>query len=469
MVDSASNAAGNTPNLGQFTEYTSSLGRVRIDNTGSIEGSTLSQYISIVKRDGKYADDLHSVEVGFSPTHVLDERINNYFIASASGQFNIDDILGDPGYNYSSSYSDLFTSASDIVGDILTGSGTTHRQSGTYVVSGSNNYSDMIRTLKFYDNVVFKSVKDYIPARSSISEGIIIKPHVLERSKAKQLQISGSQLPNSSSQAVADQFIGDITLTGSISINENTGSSGGAFGGQNQLELTIPLTASYVDQVMTSGGLATYTYHNQEEARYDGELSGSVLSSSYFPNELNRANIFKYEGGSDLQYKFKKVDTATDPSPSKTPTPTATPTVTPTPTRTPAATPSKTPSPSPVCTHTGSAKIAHYGSSCYSHTERFVFGTFTAGCDTGIALVDQGCFTPGTLVDTVSYNACQDGTSSDTFGSCSSRKFGIIQGGHPTSGSGGTWDWLGSGSMRALVGNAQRGATCLNPANYQNC
>jgi hypothetical protein len=258
-------------------------------------------------------------------------------------------------------------------------------------------------------------------------------------------------------------------LTGSISINENTGSSGGAFGGQNQLELTIPLTASYVDQVMTSGGLATYTYHDHEEARYDGELSGSVLSSSYFPNELNRANIFKYEGGSDLQYKFKKVNTAADPSPSKTPTPTQTPTVTPTRTVTPTVTPTRTPTPSPVCTHTGSAKIAHYGGSCFSSQERFVFGTYTPGCGSGVAILDQACFTPGTLVDTVSYDACQDGSASDNFGSCSSLSFGIIQAGNPSSGSGGTWDWLGSGSMRAISRNATRGANCGSPASYVSC
>ena len=349
LIDSASNAANNTPNLGQFTDITSSLGRVRIDNTGSIEGTTLSQYISIVKRDSKYADDLHGVEIGFSPTHVLDERINNYFIDSQSGDFNIDNFLGDPGYQYSSSYIELFDSASDIVSDIMTGSQNTHTQNDDYTISGSHNYSDIVRTLKFYDNVIFKSIKDYIPARSSLSEGLIVKPHILERNKIKQLQISGSQLLNSASQEIQNQFIGDITLTGSISINENTGSSGGAYGGQNELELTIPLTASYTAQVMTSGGLATYEYHNHEEARYDGELSGSVISSSYFPNELNIANIFKYEGGTNLQYKIRPVLKGTDVSPSPTPTrsvtPSITPSITPSPTK-PLTSPSPTPSPS---------------------------------------------------------------------------------------------------------------------------
>ena len=472
MVDSASNAAGNTPNLGQFTEFTSSLGRVRIDNTGSIEGSTLSQYISIVKRDNKYADDLHSLEVGFSPTHVLDERINNYFIASASGQFNIDDILGDPGYIYSSSYSDLFTSASDIVGDILTGSGTTHRQNGTYVISGSNFYGDMIRTLKFYDNVVFKSVKDYIPARSSISEGMIIKPHVLERNKIKQVQVSGSQLPNSSSQVITDQFVGDITLTGSISINENTGSSGGAFGGQNLPELTIPLTASYIEQVMTSGGLATYTYHDHEEARFDGELSGSVISSSYFPNELNRANIFKYEGGSDLQYKFKRVNTGADPSPSVSATPSVTPSVSTTPSVTPTPTRTATPSPTPACTRDNCAFGYIYASGCNSSPSPGYIAPLSQNCPGAGSISpisNETCwnnngFGAPNQAEVVGWNECTDSVTSN----CSSAKF-VILGNGPGGNKNNLFGWDGVTPAWIFARDAVVTSNCTSTRVYQSC
>ena len=39
---------------------------------------------------------------------------------------------------------------------------------------------EYIRLIKFYNNSLFKMIKDFVPARSSVSSGIIIKPHILE-------------------------------------------------------------------------------------------------------------------------------------------------------------------------------------------------------------------------------------------------------------------------------------------------
>ena len=77
--------------------------------------------------------------------------------------YNIDQYIGDPDYAHSSSYTALVSSSEEILNIILT---------------GSNDLQDFTRVMKFYDNVVFKSAQDFIPARSNVSTGIIIKPHL---------------------------------------------------------------------------------------------------------------------------------------------------------------------------------------------------------------------------------------------------------------------------------------------------
>ena len=212
--------------------------------------------------------------------------------------------------------------------------------------TGSDDYGDFVRILKFFDNVLFKSIKDFIPARSNINTGIIIKPHVLNRSKIKQVQPSGNQ-PKT---GVSSNYGDNMQITGSIEILQLTGSSGGSFGNIS-LEQVIPLTASYTESVMTPDGLRSKTYHNHEEARYDGELSGSKLFPVVKPGELNDENIFKYENPNVIQYKVIDFDDMLVP-PTPTPTPTVTVTMTPTPT-VPVVTPSKTPPVTPSSSDLG--------------------------------------------------------------------------------------------------------------------
>ena len=55
-----------------------------------VTGSTLSSYTSIYKRDPKYTDDLHAIEVGFSPSNYVNTVLFNS--ASVAG-FDIDDYI----------------------------------------------------------------------------------------------------------------------------------------------------------------------------------------------------------------------------------------------------------------------------------------------------------------------------------------------------------------------------------------
>lgn len=295
-------------NLGGL-EYTSaSLAKIKLDNTGSIEGTTLSQYTSIVKNDTKYNKELSVVQVGYSPSDTL----NDYIIESASlDSFNIDSILGDPGFAYSSSYVGLFAKAKEYLAP---------------TTSSNYNLKDFTRILKFYDNILFKTVNDFLPARSNIGTGVVIKPHLLERPKVKQVQPSRERHNHFSS---------------SIGVQSSTGSHGSTFGGHDQY------TSSYTEFYMTSGGLAPGSFHSHEQAKYDGEFSGSKITLTN--GELNYDNSFKYDEPieNELGVIFFSASVIL-PTPTPTPTPTKTPTTpTPTPTTTLTSTPTNTPTPTP--------------------------------------------------------------------------------------------------------------------------
>lgn len=256
------------PFYGDFSYFTGSLDKIRLDNTGSIiSGDTLSQYTSNIKRDPKYTDDLHNIEIGFSPTDNIDNLIVSYSLATGSlSSFNIDDYIGDPRNLTSNTY-ELLDSSANRVSDLGTLMDT--------IMSGSNSYDikDYVRLIKFFDNVIFKTVKDFLPARSVVDTGIIIKPHLLQRSKAKSVDVQASEKEN--------------LLTGSIDTAFIAGTHGNTFGSRDQY------STAYLETVQTPTGLATTRYHNQQEAKYDGELSGSQLTVTN--GQLTADNIYVNE------------------------------------------------------------------------------------------------------------------------------------------------------------------------------
>ena len=241
------------PYFGEQKYSTSSLDKIRLDNTGSItSGSVLSNHISIVKRDDKYTDDLHTIEVGFSPT----DNIDNYIISQSSSTFTLDDYLGDSRNLTSGSYSGLYNQAYSILGNL-----------DTY------DLQDYVRLIKFFDNTVFKMIKDFVPARSVDVTGIIIKPNLLNISKAKSVVVSVTQ----------PEYIGSID-TAFIS-----GSHGGSFRLTSRESST-----NWVEAIQTPQGIAySSESHTREEAKFNGEFSSSYFKIS--TGELNANNSLKIQ------------------------------------------------------------------------------------------------------------------------------------------------------------------------------
>jgi len=268
-------------------------------------GDTLSSYISIQQNSPvsqSYTPDLNQLEVAFSPQN----EINDDITAQLAG-LNLGEYIGDPRQISSSatSYPAL---------DALRNS---------YFEKYTSNYdaNDYVRLIKFFDNSLFKMIKDFVPARTSLTSGVVIKQHLLERNKypVPQVDISSSIAFGAMNNPLSFQ---DITITASIGSTRGlldgqtiytassdyesipletiTGSQGGGFAdlsasyqsrpvtsSEGQLftaeygstiadSIGLNVTQSWLGFNVTPFGLTAFTQSNAQEF-FNGELSGSSI------------------------------------------------------------------------------------------------------------------------------------------------------------------------------------------------
>jgi hypothetical protein len=105
--------------------------------------------------------DSNRVGLFFSPTKEL-----NIDIAKSFGGLNLDNYIGDPSYEYKSNYKRL---------DEL-------RKYYFQRFDGRDIYA-YINLIKLYEKSMFEDIKKMLPARVKATTGLLIEPHILERSK----------------------------------------------------------------------------------------------------------------------------------------------------------------------------------------------------------------------------------------------------------------------------------------------
>ena len=130
-------------------------------------GDTLSNQKSIQQKSyttDDYTNNLNLLEVAFSPQNQINDDI-----ISQIGHFNIGDYIGDPR---------LVSSSADTYPSLV---GLSKEYFDKY--TSSYDVYDYIRLIKFFDNSLFKMVKDFVPSRTGLASGIVVKQHILERQK----------------------------------------------------------------------------------------------------------------------------------------------------------------------------------------------------------------------------------------------------------------------------------------------
>jgi hypothetical protein len=242
-----------------------------VQNVAIPNENTLSSLRSIQQdktKDLQYTNNVDLLEVTFSPQNEINDDI-----ISQLGHFNVGNLIGDPREKLTTNqtYPELDKLREDYF---------------LKYVHENYDFNDYVRLIKFFDNSLFKMVKDFIPAKTSLASGITIKPHILERFKYPQPQAEWEDL----------QYSGSVKSfpkgyeTGSLLIP--SGGSGGSFDTFNNIN---SFTQSWDGVNSTPLGLVPFTQSDAPEF-INGEFSGSNILVSN--GELNT--------GCD---QFKKVDT----------------------------------------------------------------------------------------------------------------------------------------------------------------
>ena len=285
--------------------------KIRVEDNTIPSGNTLSAFRTLsqnIEASQSYTANTNLLEVAFSPQDEINDDIANQI-----GYYNIGEYIGDPRFRSSSAltYPEL---------DILR---------NTYFEKYTKNYdlNDYIRLIKFFDNSLFKMIKDFIPARTSLASGIIIKQHLLERNRYPEPQVNNYSTiayTTSGSQNNIPFTFQDISVTGTLTPQWNdyqpgtvenfSGGPGGVFNPYNNI-LTSPygangtgpnniffLTQSWLESIPTVSGSVLVLRSTQDEF-YNGEFSGSILTvttqSLAQPYPLNTQPLFYNTTGSN--------------------------------------------------------------------------------------------------------------------------------------------------------------------------
>ena len=191
--------------------------------------------------------DIHLTQVGFSPQ----DQINNDIIAQLGDTYNLDQIIGDPRFSDLNYYPGIEPLQEQYFEKYLS----------------AYNYKDFIQLIETFHKSLFRYLADYVPGRTNNATGVVIKPHILERSKTRRYE------PTIDTASYSGQ-----TLTVSIS-------------GSNSGDYCCTRNSTF------------------NEAFFDGEFSGSLIPvDSYYEqnNPFTRAlcDCHRYQVTSNQDFLY---------------------------------------------------------------------------------------------------------------------------------------------------------------------
>lgn len=133
-----------------------------------IESSSLNNNgLSFLQHNSTYQFDTASIDsnkigIFLSPANVI-----NQDILTVLGNNSYDNYIGDPSDLYNDNYKDL----------------QQFNKSYFNKYTAANNFNQYLKYVKIIDNTLFTLLKNFLPARSKQILGIVIEPHILNRSK----------------------------------------------------------------------------------------------------------------------------------------------------------------------------------------------------------------------------------------------------------------------------------------------
>ena len=179
----------------------------------------------------------------------------NMDILKSLGSFEIDNYIGSPNDEYSDEYKDLKTLRN------------------YYFDRYTLNLHEYIQLVRYIDKSLFDVLESLVPARAKVSSGLLIEPHILERSKTKWTRPNGEKKDYASSINVDE----DINLLGESNnyLTVITASNETTLSGDNiQYSSTIEAES---DINLTSN---TNYYQSSIDTESDINLQGTITRNS---------------------------------------------------------------------------------------------------------------------------------------------------------------------------------------------
>jgi hypothetical protein len=247
------------------------ISQVRII-TGSVQqvsSSLLSPYTTLQFYNNDIQKTSITVQAGFSPADSINASITSSGYVTSStqpGYFNIMQYIGAPNLQYSSSYIPL---------------GELSETYFTNEYTDRYNVWDFIRLIKYYNNSLFKMMRDWVPARASADTGIVIKSHMLERSKYPRHEPTYT-----TSSYDADYYL--LVLSGS---------DGGSVIDNTNFVAGIPIQYNGTASIALTASIGTvFMSSSNDIQKYTGEFSGSYINvvTDYFPQEEISSYIYPW-------------------------------------------------------------------------------------------------------------------------------------------------------------------------------
>ena len=235
--------------------------RNRISNKIQVQenlnfGTALSELVSIQKDpfiSQSYTENINTLEVAFSPQ----DEINDDIIQTL-GYGAIQNAIADPRFRSQSA--DSYPELNKISNDYFR----------KYV--GSDVF-DYLRLIKYFDDSLFKAIKNYVPARTSVSTGVVIKQNMLERNRYREPQVD---MVTTQSYAIQNIPLTtkNLELTGSIEISDIEGGAGGSV---NKYNIEVSQSGYFSQRRIIGGVITPGGYLNL----------GNVLSTTDFGTATN--------------------------------------------------------------------------------------------------------------------------------------------------------------------------------------
>jgi hypothetical protein len=204
------------------------------------------------------APSVNTIEIAFSPQNDVDTYIEN------SSTFDIGTYIANPIYdfnNYSSYYSGL---------------------PSTILSSNTYNLSNYLNVIKQFDNSLFLMIKDFIPAKTNLKSGIVIKQHLLNRSKhdAPRAYVDSSS------------YIGTSSPSGQVEAGTGGSFNFRAFSNiKSGVLVDSNVDQFWFEQIPTPLGY-TGSFHGDKAEFYNGELPYQpVIITTGEANKNNKIKI----------------------------------------------------------------------------------------------------------------------------------------------------------------------------------